>query len=297
MSEDTVRKKFAEFYPKLKIPKINRFAQCDLCFLFRGKMELAAGEKKLLYRKQLHKHHDHVRQDKAKYYGHRRMAFNRERDEAYCGSMIVDAIPKWKTQVPHLAREPKSLGQQGEQLQFQLTASKIHNMCNVADWQYGGQFAGPGSGCNFSCTILLANLHLIEELKGDIPRHLKLQMDKCAKDNKNSTVLGFCGLLVAEGVVETVEINFLMVGHTHEDIAGLFGVLSKLVNQNAFTTTAMEDLLAQAGRSASSVREREPRSGVGNDNGPLYTRALHNRQWRSRLWQRSFLACGSLLRN
>lgn len=71
MSEDTFRKKFAEFYPKLKIPKTNRFAQCDLCFLFRGKMELAAGEKKILYRRQLHTHHDHVRQDKARYYGNR----------------------------------------------------------------------------------------------------------------------------------------------------------------------------------------------------------------------------------
>ena len=113
----------------------------------------------------------------------------------------------YAAQVPHFAREPKSLGQQGEQLHFQLTVSKIHNMCNVADWQYGGQFSGPGSGCNFSCSILLANLHLIEEMKGDIPRHLKLQMDNCAKDNKNSTVLGFCGLLVAEGVVETAEVS------------------------------------------------------------------------------------------
>ena len=42
MSEDTFRKKFTEWYPKLKIPKTNRFAQCDLCFLSRGKMELAA---------------------------------------------------------------------------------------------------------------------------------------------------------------------------------------------------------------------------------------------------------------
>ena len=47
----------------------------------------------------------------------------------------------------------------------------------------------------------------MEESTGEIPRHLKLQMDNCAKDNKNATVLGFCGLLVAEGVVETVEVS------------------------------------------------------------------------------------------
>lgn len=71
MSEDTFRRKFKEYYPKLKIPKTNRSAQCDLCFLFRGKMEMATAQKKQIYRQQLHLHHEHVRQDKAKYYGNR----------------------------------------------------------------------------------------------------------------------------------------------------------------------------------------------------------------------------------
>ena len=80
-------------------------------------------------------------------------------------------------------------------------------MCNGADWQYGGQFQGAGSGCSFSCSVILANLHLVEESTGEIPRHLKLRMDNCTKDNKNPTVLGFCGLLVAEGVVDTLKVS------------------------------------------------------------------------------------------
>lgn len=71
MSEDTFRRKFKECYPKIKIPMTNRFAQCDLCFLYRGKMELAAAEKKKIFRQQLHLHHGHVRQDKARYYANR----------------------------------------------------------------------------------------------------------------------------------------------------------------------------------------------------------------------------------
>lgn len=122
--------------------------------------------------------------------------------------MIVDGMSKWKTDQPHFAREPKSLDQHGHSLQYPLTASKIHGLCNVADWQYGGQFQGAGSGCNFSCSILLANLQLVEDMRGKVPRHLKLQMDNCAKDNKNCTVLGFCALLVEAGVVETVEVTF-----------------------------------------------------------------------------------------
>ena len=108
-----------------------------------------------------------------------------KKSTTYSLSMIGDAMSKWKTTVPHLAGEPKSLDSQGNRLQYSLTASKIHGLCNVADWQYGGQFQGPGSGCNFSCSVILANLHLVEEMTGEIPRHFKLQMDNCAKDNKN----------------------------------------------------------------------------------------------------------------
>ena len=135
------------------------------------------------------------------------LAFNLESTQSYSLSIIIDGMSKWKTEVPHFARECKGLDSHGHRLQYPLTASKIHGLCNVGDWQYGGQFQGPGSGCNFSCSILLANLQLVEELRGGLPRHLKLQMDNCAKDNKNCTVLGFFALLVALRVVETVGVN------------------------------------------------------------------------------------------
>ncbi|KAL3698645.1 hypothetical protein R1sor_012721 [Riccia sorocarpa] len=47
-------------------------------------------------------------------------------------------------------------------------------------------------------------------------------MDNSAKDNKNIHVHAFCSELVKLGIFETVEVNFLMVGHTHEDIDALF---------------------------------------------------------------------------
>lgn len=123
--------------------------------------------------------------------------------------MIIDAMSKWKTSVPYFAREPKCLDGKGTQLQYPLTATKIHNMCTIADWQYGGSFEGQGSGCNFVCSLLLANMHEVHKLKGQIPNHLKLQMDNCAKDNKNHTVFGLLALLVQEGVVEDVEVSSL----------------------------------------------------------------------------------------
>lgn len=76
-----------------------------------------------------------------------------------------------------------------------------------------------------------------------------------------------------------MQLNFLMVGHTHEDIDGLFGVLSsKLRNQNAFTTLDMNALFAEAGKSASQSKDR--RSGLGIDNGYLPSDTDESRLWR-----------------
>ncbi|KAL3133949.1 hypothetical protein ABBQ32_008396 [Trebouxia sp. C0010 RCD-2024] len=105
-------------------------------------------------------------------------------------------------------------------------------------------------------------------------------MDNCAKDNKNCTVLGFCALLVELGVVETVEINFLPVGHTHEDIDGLFGLLVvKTVNENAFTPLEMNALFALANKAASRPQERGTRAGVGIDHGFLPTDKEESCHW------------------
>ncbi|KAL3697304.1 hypothetical protein R1sor_011380 [Riccia sorocarpa] len=98
-----------------------------------------------------------------------------------------------------------------------------------------------------------------------LPPVLMLQMDNSAKNNKNLHVLAFCSELVIRGVFETIEavvpgtrrqtvvpatrrqvaalgtrrqaaalgthrkaaaVNFLMVGHTHEDVDALFSKVS-----------------------------------------------------------------------
>ncbi len=74
-----------------------------------------------------------------------------------------------------------------------------------------------------------------------LPRKLLLHMDNYVKDNKNRHLLAFLSLLIACEVFEEVQSRFLIVGHTHEDIDGSFGYLSKnLRKQNNYV---MVDLL------------------------------------------------------
>jgi hypothetical protein len=58
-------------------------------------------------------------------------------------------------------------------------------------------------------------------------------MDNYVKDNKNRYLLAFLLLLIAREVFELVRLGFIMVGHTHEDIDGCFGYLSKKLRKQS----------------------------------------------------------------
>jgi hypothetical protein len=96
-----------------------------------------------------------------------------------------------------------------------------------------------GTPTNSFCACLLqGKLHCIHELftleknisTKPLPRNLLLQMDNCVKDNKNQHLLSFLSLLIMKDVFEEVKLGFLVIGHTHENIDGCFGYLSKKLN-------------------------------------------------------------------
>ena len=60
-----------------------------------------------------------------------------------------------------------------------------------------------------------------------------------------------------------------MVGHTHEDIDGLFGVLSgRMAHSHAFTRREMEELFNESQQTASKPQQHggAARDGLGIDN-------------------------------
>ena len=75
-----------------------------------------------------------------------------------------------------------------------------------------------------------------------IPDILLLQMDNCLGNNKNHFVFAFLSLLTTMRVFEIVEVGFLPVGHTHEDIDGMYGILSaKLMRKDIFSLPEIMD--------------------------------------------------------
>jgi hypothetical protein len=91
--------------------------------------------------------------------------------------------------------------------------------------------------------LLQGKSHYIIELKTSnesvdpklLPKFFLLQINNYVKDNKNSYLLAFLSLLMMREVFEEVKLRFLVVAHTHKNIDGCFGYLSKkLKKQNNY---------------------------------------------------------------
>lgn len=76
--------------------------------------------------------------------------------------------------------------------------------------------------------ILRGILFAAEERQCSTFNTIYVQLDNC-NSNKCTTVIVACALLVKLGICKKVKVNFLEVGHTHEDIDALIGsVVTKL---------------------------------------------------------------------
>jgi hypothetical protein len=69
-----------------------------------------------------------------------------------------------------------------------------------------------------------------------LPPILNVQVDNAARNNKNRFVFCFWSLLVPKGIFREVYVNFMLVGHTHDDINALFGRWSMLLRKDNFPT-------------------------------------------------------------
>jgi len=69
-----------------------------------------------------------------------------------------------------------------------------------------------------------------------LPPILNVQMDNATGDNKNRYVFCHWSLFVANKIFSEVNINFMVVGHTHDDIDALFKRWSMLLKKESFPT-------------------------------------------------------------
>lgn len=72
------------------------------------------------------------------------------------------------------------------------------------------------------CTTIYTQLMELS-LRWDEPLgDVFIQMDNTTSENKNNHIMGFFGALVDRGVMRSVTLCFMMVGHTHIKIDQVF---------------------------------------------------------------------------
>jgi hypothetical protein len=72
-----------------------------------------------------------------------------------------------------------------------------------------------------------------------LPPVLYIQLDSACSDNKNRYTFCFFSLLVANVVFREVYVNFMLVGHIHEDIDALFGRWSMRLQKHDYPTVPL----------------------------------------------------------
>lgn len=67
-------------------------------------------------------------------------------------------------------------------------------------------FGEYGKGANLGCSVILQALLQHAQLRGYLPRRLRVQSDNTSADYKNSVTFRFLGNLVSEGIFDEVKI-------------------------------------------------------------------------------------------
>ena len=58
---------------------------------------------------------------------------------------------------------------------------------------------------------------------------LFLQLDNVYRENKNTILMRWMAYLVKQNIFERIEVSFLIVGHTHNDVDRIFSLISRKI--------------------------------------------------------------------
>ena len=219
----------------LHFRKSSSHSQCTQCFQYQQALHTGDGSvasKKIIaanWRVHLQQqYHDRL------LYWHLRW-FSRQYRVQRCQTrsvltIIIDSMDKSKFVWPQYSfRKPKVL----DQLQ------RPRMVCTLAiahGWTCDFYLTDDevlSHGASHYCEVLERTLSRVAEIAERdgilMPRHLVIQSDNTTSQAKNSLVGQFLATLVAAGKFETATLNFLPVGHTHEDVDLAFGILLERV--------------------------------------------------------------------
>jgi len=235
-------------YPNVKITKwISVCGKCHVCHWLYNREERFKGEKDLIAIEEfMTLHRTMIEQERAAYYECRDLA---KRYPNVYMSLILDGMSQSHCQIPHNGNKLSSTYKATQHVQ----GAKQHFFSK----SFYRTFSHVSTGTNLACHVLLceikARLQYCLDNDVEMPSILFLQVDGGC-ENTSNTFHALCEQLVRDGVFNEIQVNRLPVGHTHEDIDALFGVLWRgLQNKTLMTPQEWEEAALNCFRSCDEV--------------------------------------------
>lgn len=163
--------------------------------------------------------------------------------------MIVDGMTKSRNSIPHWMRNPKDAD--GWATLTNDVTGVLYTSGSTTPYIYTSNDMYP-KDANGTIDAILSTLRQQKSL----PEILFLQLDNCGSENKSKVFYAFIASLVASGMFKTVYVNYLLVGHTHEDIDQMFSRIGIALRKNdCFTMKALIEMWKSC---YSSIDKRQP---------------------------------------
>ena len=227
--------------------KVQNFSKCDTCAYVDSFLQLGQGSKKAeeraaRYKEEKEKHLQYIEAARTRMAERAKFARKNKKAVLYINT---DAMDQKKTAVP-TPRERAKEDDVGLAMPVRLVGSIVYGHFFYGLWclpQWSSSSKVTLTAITLAIQYVQAMNRTSCEWQGSrtyLPPKLQLQLDNTAKDNKNHFLLGYCALLLSEGLFEEVEVFFLPVGHTHNEVDQMFSLIAKAVKHHG--ALSLDDL-------------------------------------------------------
>jgi hypothetical protein len=206
---------WAENHSNVRVRRHCRFAKCNFCVKWRALMDdqTKTPHERAEARDRVNQHINwaHTR-ERGLYHDKIHKAV---KDPGECISLAMDGTAQMGSGMPHFKQKTKRDGA-GSRHKYHTQIVLVHGSA-VGPYVFLGAENVAGDP-NWTIDSLYRALKREEEERAEgLPEVLYLQMDNCARENKNTYLLTYCAWLVERGVFKEIFVSFLPVGHTHFD--------------------------------------------------------------------------------
>ncbi len=234
--------------PHIKVRKATRFSKCEICESLRDEMKRRIttfqSTTELLVRKRAH--YNMILAERLEYKRKRDIAIM---DPKHAWSIIVDGADQTAFGLPHFVTSTK--GQKGHSLKVKLVGVLEHAVENRLRLLTMSEEHETGAN---HIVEAVHRFLMDRSLSSSPPHRFYVQFDNCTRENKNRFLLSYMESLVRWKLFKEVEVAFLPVGHTHEDIDQAFSTTSNRLRQNnAITLPELHHELRQVYNKFTSV--------------------------------------------